>query len=222
MRLVDSREPWELRELLLKTGWEQQALPTGDFCFDSHDGLKIGATRKKLEDLLNSINDKFPFQLESMLEEYNISIFVFESLPIYSNAEDYIITKIKIEGREIDKVWSITTTQLRNWIHTWQAKRLLYERTYSMDDTAKRLNELYTLWQKPYSLSSKCHYYRDDRVLALCSGLRGKIGQEALESHSIAELCMMGIVQLKELPNFGDKRALSLFNHLHRNGRKGE
>jgi hypothetical protein len=46
-----------------------------------------------------------------------------------------------------------------------------------------------------------------------------RIMQEVLESHSIAELCMMGIVQLKDLPGFGDKRALSLFNHLHRKPR---
>jgi len=211
MRLVDSREPWELRELLLKTGWEQKALLNGDFCFDSHNGLKIGATRKTLPDLLNSIGDIFSFQLEAMLEEYDINIFLFESMPFHCTHDDHIITDIGAS--------KITRKELFNWLHGWQAKHFIYERWPTTEHIANRLNELYALWQKPYSLSSKSRKYRDDRVLALCSGLRGKIGQEVLETRSIAELCMMGMRQLEELPGFGAKRALSLFNHLHKKPR---
>ena len=211
MRLVDSREPWELRELLLKTGWEQKALLNGDFCFDSHDKLKIGVTRKTLEDLLTSIGDVFAYQLEAMLEEYDINIFLFESMPFHCTHDNHIITGFG-ESR-------YTRTELFNWIHRWQAKGFILERWPTLEHTAERLNELYVLYQKSYSLSGKSRKYADDRVLALCSGLRGKIGQEVLENHSIAELCMMGTRQLEELPGFGAKRALSLFNHLHKKPR---
>ena len=211
MRLVDSREPWELRELLLKTGWEQKALLNGDFMFDSHDGLKVGATRKTLGDLLNSIGDVFAYQLEAMLEEYDINIFLFETMPIKCTNDGHIITEFDTSR--------FTRTEVFNWLHRWQAKGFILERWPTLEHTAERLNELYALYQKPYSLCAKSRKYADDRVLCMPSGLRGKLGQEALENHSIAELCMMGIVQLKALPGFGAKRALSLFNHLHRKPR---
>jgi ERCC4-type nuclease len=220
MRLVDSREPWDLREKMLMLGWEQKALIIGDMCFDSHDKLLIGSTRKKLEDLLGSMDELFAYQLEQMLEHYAINIFMFEAGPIYCTKQGNIITKITVKGQEEDKIWNITRTQLFNWLHSWQVKGFVLERWPNLEYTALRLQELYTLYQKPYSLSSKSRKYRDDRVLALCSGLRGKIGQEALENHSIAGLCMMGTRQLEELPGFGKKRALSLFNHLHRKPRE--
>jgi len=179
--------------------------------FNSHDGLKIGATRKTLGDLLNSIGDVFAYQLEAMLEEYDINIFLFETMPIKCTNDGHIITDIGASR--------FTRTELFNWIHRWQAKGFILERWPTLEHIAERLNEIYALYQKPYSLSGKSKKYADDRVLALCSGLRGKVGQEALESHSIAELCMMGTRQLEELPKFGKKRALSLFNHLHRKPR---
>jgi len=211
MRLVDSREPWELREILIRTGWEQKALLNGDFMFNSHDELKIGVTRKTLGDLLNSIGDVFAYQLEAMLEEYDINIFLFETMPIKCTNDGHIITEFDTSR--------FTRTEVFNWLHRWQAKGFIMERWPNIEYTAERLNELYALYQKPYSLSGKSKKYADDRVLCMPSGIRGKLGQEVLESYSIAELCMMGIVQLKELPNFGDKRALSLFNHLHRKPR---
>jgi len=211
MRLVDSREPWELREILIRTGWEQKALLNGDFMFNSHDELKIGVTRKTLGDLLNSIGDVFAYQLEAMLEEYDINIFLFETMPIKCTNDGHIITEFDTSR--------FTRTEVFNWLHRWQAKGFIMERWPNIEYTAERLNELYALYQKPYSLSGKSKKYADDRVLCMPSGIRGKLGQEVLESYSIAELCMMGIVQLKDLPGFGDKRALSLFNHLHRKPR---
>jgi ERCC4-type nuclease len=206
--LCDSREPWELREMLICTGWEQKALLNGDMCFDSHDKLKIGATRKTLGDLLNSIGDVFAYQLEVMLEEYDINIFLFETMPIRCTNDGHIITDIGASR--------FTRTEVFNWLHRWQAKGFILERWPTLEHTAERLNELYALYQKPYSLSGKSKKYADDRVLALPSGLRGKLGQTLLESYSIAELCTMSTKQLIDLDSIGEKRATMIVNHLHK------
>lgn len=210
MRIVDSREPWELREILIKAGWEQKALTNGDFSFESHDNLKIGATRKTLDDLLNSIGEVFAFQLEAMLEEYDICIFVFECPPIHCTKDGRIITELGVSRYKREEVF--------NWIHRWSAKGFILERWPTLEYTAIRLNELYALYQKPYSLSSRSRKYADDRILALPSGTRGKCGQSLLETYSIAELCMLETEELEEIKQIGAVRAQRIYNHLHKKG----
>ena len=161
--------------------------------------MKIGATRKTLPDLLNSIGDVFACQLEAMLEQYDICIFLFETGPIF----DYDL------GR-------FTRQEVFNWLHRLQAKGFVLERWPTLEHIAERLNELYALYQKPYSLSSRSRKYADDRILALPSGLRGKAGQELLERYSIAELSTMGLRQLVAIDHIGEKRATRIYNHLHR------
>lgn len=217
MRLVDTREPWNLREALIKTGWEQKALESGDMCFDTHDSLTVGCTRKTLGDLLNSVGDIFAYQLEAMLERYDICIFMFEADKIRQNTDGHIITtRVGERGMQEDIIHRFTRAELFNWLHRWQAKGFILERWPTMDYMVIRLNELYALYQKPYSLSGKSRKHADDRILALCSGLRGKIGQKALDEHSIAELCKMDIDELNSVDGFGAKRAAALYNHLHR------
>ncbi len=160
MRLVDTREPWELREMLIKTGWEQKMLTSGDMSFDTHDGLSVGCTRKTLGDLLGSIGDIFSYQLEVMLESYDICIFLFEALPIRTK-DNCIVTEAGVSR--------FTRVEVFNWLHRWQAKGFILERWPTMEFTVERLNELYALYQKPYSLSGKSRKHADDRILALCS-----------------------------------------------------
>jgi ERCC4-type nuclease len=214
VRLIDTREPWNLRELLIKSGWEQKALLNGDMCWDSHDGLHIGATRKTLPDLLNSIGDVFAYQLEAMLEEYDICIFLFETDKIRQDSTGHIETEVGTS--------KFTRVEIFNWLHRWQAKGFILERWPTLEFIALRLNELYTLYQKPCSLSGKSRKYADDRILALPSGLRGKAGQGLLEQYSIADLCLMDLEQLKSFDSIGDKRALTAYNHLHKKPRTEE
>lgn len=221
MRFVDTREPWELREALIKTGWEQKALESGDMCFDTYDKLQVGSTRKTLPDLLNSIGDTFAYQLEAMLEKYDICIFCFEADKIRQDSAGHILTtRISERGMQEDIAHRITRIELFNWLHRWQAKGFILERWPTLEFIVLRLNELYALYQKPYSLSGKSHKHADDRVLALCSGLRGKTGQSALERYSIAELCNMDISELQNIDGFGLKRAAMLHNHLHKKSGK--
>jgi len=78
VKLVDSREPEELRMRLLETGWVQKRMWSGDFAFLTHQFHKVGITRKNTSDLLTSINEIWAKQLEEMLEYYDIRIILVE------------------------------------------------------------------------------------------------------------------------------------------------
>jgi len=171
------------------------------------DHLRIGCTRKTLPDLLNSIGDVFAYQLEAMLEAYDICIFLFEADKIRQDNTGHILTEFDTSKH--------TRTEVFNWLHRWQAKGFVLERWPTLEFIALRLNELYTLYQRPYSLSSRSRKYADDRVLGLPSGLRGKTGQALLEHYSLAELCTMGTTQLESADGIGTKRAAMIYNHLH-------
>jgi ERCC4-type nuclease len=208
-RIVDSREHEKRRMIMLERGWVQQVLHSGDYAWLSKDQLKFGLTLKNVDDFLGSNgyrSELFAKQLDELLDAYDVAIFMREGSINYDTATGIVLNT---KGDHNIK-------DIRNWLHRWQVKGLIIDQTYSLEETANRICELYALWQKPYSLSARSRKWADERVLALCSGLRGKAGQDALSNHSIAELCMMGTRQLEELPGIGTKRALNLFNHLHR------
>lgn len=200
-RKVDSREPWDtIIEPLVETGWERDTLWHGDFYWLSYDMAKVGATRKTTTDLLTSLlSDIFPQQLEEMLALYDINILIHERAKgcEYDRALDEftIVTK--------EKVIRIPALPARNFIHTWQAKGFIFERTSSQKNTVNRLNELYAMYQKPYSTSAKSRRYRDERILALCSGLRGEKGYRLLSKFSLREIFNMDIPQLQEQDGIG-------------------
>jgi ERCC4-type nuclease len=208
-RIVDSREPEELRMKLIETGWEQSKLAYGDFLMHTCEMKRVGITRKTVPDLLGSIGKVFERQLEEMLEYYDICVFLQEgSFQVLRTTGNIILPSRGIEYQTIQGI--------RNWRHRWLAKGFVFEPTSGSDDTVKRLNELYALYQKPMSLSARCKGYVDDRVLAMPSGVRGKSGLEILKSRSIADLCGMSVAQLMECEGIGQKRAENIFAHLHK------
>ena len=211
MRLIDTREPWdEIREPLLQLGWEQQTLYHGDFCFTSYYMDWIGGTRKSFRDLLTSIGDVFEAQLERMLEHYSKCILVYEvdeAIRVTTSGH-FIIPEVGVSRH--------TVIEVRNWLHRQWDKGFIPERTAGAKDTVVRLNQLYTLYQKPHSRSSMTRRYADDRVLALPSGTRGKIGERLLQGTSLLEIAKITIPELQALDNIGEKRAYDIYNRFHR------
>lgn len=208
-RIVDSREPEDIRNRLLETGWEQSRLTYGDFFLHTESMKRVGITRKTLPDLLGSIGKVFERQLEEMLEYYDICVFLQEGAVKTVPATGNII----LDSRGIQRE---TIKSLRNWRHRWLAKGFILEITKDPIDTVQRLNELYALYQKPMSLSARCKGYADERVLAMPSGVRGKSGLAILEKRSIADICNMTVAQLMECEGIGQKRAESVYAHMHR------
>lgn len=214
MRQIDTRESNfdEIVQPLIMTGWERQMLYSGDFRFNSIDGLNIGSTRKTMSDYLNSIGDTFSGQLEEMLAEYDICIFILEDCPTveYDVINDELIIPL------YDKVIRFNRLSASNYLHRWQSKGFALERTRNPQMTVRRLNELYTLYQKPYSTSGHSRRFGDDRINALPSGLKGKKGINLLASHSLFELASFTIPDWLSVDGIGDKLATRAFQHFHR------
>ena len=213
-RYVDTREPWQIREKLIETGWEQKALHCGDFLFQSTDYKKVIVTRKTTMDMLSSLNKNFSQQLEAILETADICVLLIENPWQWTNTGQ-MLTARGLE-RHVKK-------EVLNFIHRWQAKGFILERTANWEDTVQRLNELYALYQKPYSLSARSKGYADERLLALPSGLRGKAGEALLDSRSLKDIANMTLGQIlsAKIDGIGRKRAELCYNHFNREADNG-
>jgi ERCC4-type nuclease len=207
-KIVDSREVAEARVALMELGWQQRQLQSGDYCFWTCQNHSVGITRKTTSDFLSSIGDEFGYQLEVMLDRYDICILLIEEP--WNWIDSNIIT-----DRGISKV---TKKAALNYIHRWQGKGFILERTADLSDTILRLNELYAFYQQPYSLSARSKGYADERLLALPSGLRGKSGERLLASHSIREIANMiprEIIALG-IEGIGETRATLCYQHFNK------
>jgi len=208
VKIVDSREPGEIRDKLLTSGWWQEQLLSGDYSFYTCQYHRVGITRKTTDDFLGSINDRFSKQLEEMLDFYHVCIILIENP--WNWAGDKMISS---RGQE-----HITKQGVLNYLHRWQAKGFILERTIDWRDSVERLNELYALYQHSYSLSARSKGYSDERLLALPCGLRGKSGQMLLQSRSLRQIANMSKADLLSLSleGIGEKRAQLVEEHFTR------
>ncbi len=182
----------------------------GDYWFMTHDFKRFGITRKTTEDLLNSIflsdnkahdlgKHPFKMQLDEMLDRYDIR-------------------KILIEGS-----WrrifgdDITRKHVWNFLDMWQDKGFTLEITTDIEMTIKRLNELYTKYQEPYTLAANTKGFIDDRILAFPSGCRGKTAKECLEVFgSLTNVGLATPEKLTVVPGIGMKKAISISEHFNK------
>lgn len=208
VKLCDTREPEELRMKLLEVGWQQKRLFSADFAFMTHSFQKVGITRKSTPDLLGSINEVWAKQLEEMLDYYDIKIILLEGS--WANIRpNVVLGGGGVSYLSWDGIW--------NYLRRWQDKGFSLELTTSLQHTAKRLNNLYALYQKAYSTSAMTHKFTDDRVLAFPSGCRGKTAQQILDSgKSLVDVGQMGIEELKQYDKIGDKKASLIVEHFSR------
>lgn len=209
-RIVDTAEPFEnIQRPLIETGWERQRLYSGDFMFFAHDYRKVGVTRKRVDDLLSSIGERFSKQLEEMLDYYQVCILLLEGSWRRINPSN----QISSVGKERYIDWNMAW----NYLHRWFAKGFIPELTTSEAHTVGRLNVLYALYQKPSSMSAASRLFTDDRILALPSGTRGATGLKVLESFgSLQAVANADVEQLLAIDGIGDKKANSIYQHFTR------
>lgn len=211
VKIVDSREPDSIRSKLLTLGWQQKQLYSADYTFQSRDYHKVGITRKSVPDLINSINEIWAKQLEEMLEFYDVRIILLEGS--WANVRPSAI--IGETG-----VHYLTWSMLWNYLRRWQDKGFTLELTVGISHTIQRLNELYALYQKDYSVSAMTHKFTDDRVLAFPSGCRGKTAQQILDDgKSLVDIGSMEIGELVNYEKIGNKKASLIKEHFNRRTR---
>ena len=209
-KIVDSNEPEQIRQRLLELGWQQKRLAIGDFQWWTCQYEKVIVTRKTTSDFLNSINQNFSKQLEEILESAQVAILLIENPWVWTKDTGQLLTARGLE-RHVKK-------EILNFIHRWEAKGFILERTVNWQDTIDRLNELYALYQKPYSLSARSKGYADERLLALPSGLRGQAGERLLDGKSLRDIANMTVEQILEakVDGIGKKRAMLVEQHFTR------
>jgi len=211
-KVCDTAEPWEICQKLLETGWERKKLWSGDYWFFAHDYKKVGITRKEVSDLMNSIGQVFSKQLEEMIDFYDIKVILLEGSWARVTTGQMLVKGIRYQTW--DMVW--------NYLRRWQDKGFTLELTMSMGHTIDRLNKLYALYQKPYSLSANTRQFTDDRILAFPSGCRGKTAQQILDKgKSLVDIGQMGIEELKQYDKIGDKKASLIVEHFSRRTNNG-
>ena len=209
IKVMDSREPGTIRMKLYEVGWTQKNLPIGDYFFFTHDYKKVGITRKAVGDLLNSIGDRLSKQLEEMFDHYDILIFLLEGSWRMVSPTAKIISSRGIEYFTWSMVW--------NYLRRWQDKGFTLELTVNEGHTIQRLNELYALYQKSYSLSANTKDFTDDRVLAFPSGCRGKTAMDCINYFgSLANVAAVFPGELEEVDGVGSKRAELIYDHFHK------
>ena len=218
-KFVDSAEPGTIREKLLEVGWQQRRLYSGDYWFFSHDFKKVGITRKTVDDLLGSLSGSkaedgkrrypLPKQLEEMLDEYPLKIILLEGSWKWVSPNQTIVSGRGIEYHTWSMVW--------NFLRRWFDKGFTLELTVNEGHTIQRLNELYALYQKPYSLSSATKDFTDDRVLAFPSGCRGKTALNCIAYFSsLVDVAVAAPEELQKVQDVGEKKAWLIYNHFHK------
>ena len=209
LKICDSNEPGEIRAKLLETGWEQRKLLIGDYWFFTHDYKKVGIERKEINDLLGSLGDRLSRQLENMLDHYDLNILLIEGSWKAVTPAMNIISSRGIEYHTWSMVW--------NYLRRWQDKRITLELAVSEGHTIQRLNELYALYQKPYSLSGVSRDFTDDRVLAFPSGCRGKTAMDCLAQFgSLTGVAAQYPEELMQVEGVGEKKADAIYSHFHK------
>lgn len=208
LKICDSNEPGEMRMKLIETGWEQRKLSIGDYWFFTHDYKKVGIERKEINDFLASMGDRLTRQLETLLEHYDLRILLIEGSWKTVTPAMSLISSRGIQYQTWSMAW--------NYLRRFQDKGITLELTVNEGHTIHRLNELYALYQKPYSLSGMTKEFPDDRVLAFPSGCRGKTAMDCISYFG----SLVGVVaalpdELDAVEGVGEKKAELIYNHFH-------
>lgn len=212
-KLVDSREPEAIREKLLEYGWNQSMLYSGDYLFQTGDYKRVIVTRKRVDDLCASIGDRFSKQLDEILDyEAEKRIILLEGSWKTINPNMNIVTNHGVQYNTWSMVW--------NYLRRWQDRGFTLEITVDEGHTIQRLNELFAMYQKTYSVSASSNEWEDSRVLSFPSGCRGKTAMNCLtEFGSLRQIACASaneILARMQGKNVGTKKANLIFEHFHR------
>jgi|GEM_PF-2394898 len=208
-KIMDAAEPGTIRMKLYEVGWQQERMKSGDYKFFTHDFKRVGITRKGIQDLLNSIGDRFSKQLEEMLDYYDMRIILLEGSWKMVSPTSKIVGPRGIEYYTWSMVW--------NYLRRWQDKGFTLELTVNEGHTIQRLNELYALYQKPYSRSANTKDFTDDRILAFPSGSRGKTAMDCIAHFgSLVDVAVASPDELVKVNGVGEKKAFLIFNHFNK------
>ena len=211
-KIVDSNEPDIIRQALLKIGWEQDGLLSGDYKFFTIDFKKVGVERKTISDLLSGLGERVSVQLANMLTFYDFPILLIEGS--WKSVGNMVQTSRGIENWAWNTVW--------NFLRTWQDKGITLELTGNEGHTVKRLNELFAYYMKEAhtgGLNKK--KVGDPRLLAFPPGVGLITAKKVL--NELGPLCAVANANFQDLlgiKGVGPKWAEAILLYYHKDGRR--
>ena len=207
-KIADTSEPREIQEGLLETGWVRRKLACGDYMFFNHEFKRVGIERKSVDDLLTlSLGQRLSGQIEEMLDYYDEVILLIEGSWKTVSEEDHLVSFRGVERSTWKQVW--------NFLLERQRSNMMLQLTIDYGHTIKRLNELYAIYQQPFSRSGLSKRFQDDRVNAFPSGCRGKTAETCLDVFgSLALVSQANVEQLKSVPGIGQNKAHIILHSL--------
>ena len=205
LKIIDSREPFSIRKVFLDLGWDQQALPTGDWYWESSTGEPVGLERKAISDILGDLGGARK-QLANLVSQRKIPILLIEGP--WGKTGEYI------------SGYQVTWAQAWDMLQTLQDKGLRIQLTTSLEHTIQRVRELFMYYQDPVHQSGRVtHYNPQVESLMAIPGVSQALALK-LASHfpSIRSVADASVKELQGCPLIGAIRAESIFNFF----RKGE
>jgi ERCC4-type nuclease len=199
--IVDTREPVEIRQPLVRAGWREKALPCGDMQFYDSCGEVVLVERKKINQF---ITDMMSGQLQRqcrMIAEATIFPWLFiEGNPTLIGSELY--------RRHITK------KQYRNAKASIQDSGCRIEYTNDIEDTVERIFQLKEYYEKAYHSSVARHPSGDSRisVLSHIHGIDKTKSEKILEIlPTLQQVANAAIEQLMEIDGVGPKLAQRIY-----------
>lgn len=205
MKLVDSNEPKQIRDILTNTGWNQSRLNSGDYAFFSVSGQSIGIERKTIPDLISSLQGRLPNQFFNLIEDYEIPILMIEGH--WGRQIGHIVH----DGQ----VCNITWEQVWNFIRTWQDRNISVEFTTDTGHTMERLNQLHKYYQKPYHAGGiDRNTTGDSRIISLqCQGIGAATAQLLLKKFgTLQKIANSDYTEIAQA-GIGMEKAMAIYNH---------
>ena len=208
IKVMDSREPGDIRYKLMELGWEQKQLESADYWFFDYNYKKVGIERKEVNDFLGSMGDRLSSQLERMLDHYDTVILLLEG-----NWRNVDSRNIVGSQGITHNTWAMAW----NYIRSQQHKGVSLELTTSMGHTIQRLNELYAWYQKPAHTGGMSHKtFIDDRIMAFPRGCRGKTAELVLAMFkSLTAVGNASIEDLMHVNGVAEKKATTIYDHFN-------
>ena len=201
--IIDTREPVEIYEPLLRLGWQRQGLPVGDYQFYDAIEQVVLVERKTISQFITDMQSGQLQRQAILLTEAADFPWLYLEGEIYCDLDTDILVGFP----------HITGKQIRNQLRTLQDLGCRYERTNNISDTIKHLLEAQDYYGKDFHKSVARHPAGDARISVLYQipGIGAKKAKAILGSlPTLKQVANAGIDELEQVEGIGRKLAIRI------------
>ena len=213
MRVIDSREPAEVKRLFLEEGFEEQSLSSGDFRFSAFGEKIVGIERKEDSDLLASLRVDKPggsCRLERELWRLKAEVdypLLLLGGTYFASKEGYLLTGSLYAGKRNRRLF----TSVQNMLLSIELNGTIVV-PLPVPSTSQLVRSVLAI--EEYFLKPVHHFglpklVRDKRVELLASviGISRRHAQALIRQYGMGTFLTASKVDLLDVANIGKIRA---------------